>query len=72
MSEPTRVYKREGLVVEWRPELCIHCENCKDELPEVFNICVRPWVNINGASIDEIKQQVARCPDGALSLGAVE
>lgn len=69
MSEPTRVYKKEGCVVEWRKELCIHCKTCITELPEVFNADARPWVNVEGALADRIREQVGRCPSGALALG---
>ena len=66
MSEPTRTYKRESLVVEWRKELCTHCESCITGLPAVFDMSKRPWVNMQGATLDEIREQVAQCPSGAL------
>lgn len=69
-SEPTRVYEKPDVRVEWRPELCVHCGICIQELPEVFNLDSRPWVDIEGATAERIVQQVERCPSGALSLGA--
>lgn len=68
MSPPTRVYSNDKVSVEWRPELCIHCEACFRGLPEVFDPNKRPWVNINGAETDEIRNQVLNCPSMALSL----
>lgn len=68
-NKPTRVYSNEDVTVEWRPELCIHCQTCITDLPQVFNLNARPWVNINGAAPNRIKAQVAMCPSGALSLG---
>jgi uncharacterized Fe-S cluster protein YjdI len=68
MSQPTRVYSNGEISVEWRAELCIHCENCFRGLPQVFDPTKRPWVNINGASSEEIKRQVGDCPSGALSI----
>ena len=70
-SDPTRVYEKRDLdrlilSVEWRPELCVHCENCIRGLPAVFNMEARPWVNVNGASAEEINRQCGECPDGAL------
>jgi uncharacterized Fe-S cluster protein YjdI len=47
MSKPTRVYTSTEVTVEWYPERCIHCQNCIEELPEVFNLDNRPWVSIN-------------------------
>jgi putative redox protein len=69
MSPPTRVYKTDEVTVEWRPELCIHCQACITGLPEVFDMAKRPWVNISGASADKIRRQVGECPSKALSLG---
>jgi uncharacterized Fe-S cluster protein YjdI len=68
MNPPTRVYSSGEISVEWRAELCIHCENCFRGLPQVFDPTKRPWVNINGASSEEIKRQVGDCPSGALSI----
>lgn len=66
MSEPERQYGNGEIVVEWRPELCVHCEACITGLPAVFDLSKRPWVNIHGATSVEIVRQVAECPDGAL------
>jgi uncharacterized Fe-S cluster protein YjdI len=69
MSNPTRTYKKDDLIVEWRQDLCIHCGDCINGLPKVFNLEARPWVNPDGASKEEIRSQVLRCPSGALQLG---
>lgn len=63
-----REYKTDGLLVLWDSDLCTHCEACWRELPSVFDPKARPWVKIDGASPDEIRRQVAKCPSGALSL----
>ncbi len=68
MTAPTRTYTNGEVTVEWRPELCIHCEACFRGLPAVFDPSKRPWVNIQGATSDEIEKQVAECPSKALSL----
>jgi putative redox protein len=60
-----------NLVVEWRPELCRHAARCATQLPQVFNPAVKPWINADGATADEIKAQVAKCPTGALSIGRI-
>lgn len=70
MTTPTRTYTNGEITVEWRPEKCVHCQACINGLPAVFNMEARPWVNMNGATIEEIKRQVAECPDGALTIGA--
>jgi len=37
-------------------------------LPNVFNPEARPWVNINGATSEEIENQVKQCPSAALAV----
>lgn len=69
MSTPTRTYTKNDLVVEWYADKCIHCTRCITELPEVFNMEKRPWINLDGATKERIKQQVIDCPSGALKLG---
>jgi hypothetical protein len=40
--------------------------NCVNGLPRVFDKDARPWINVHGASADEIAAAVDRCPSGAL------
>ena len=67
MAEKIKEYSKDDLTVYWKPDRCIHSEKCFKGLSSVFNPKARPWVNIDGASIDEIRKQVDTCPSGALS-----
>jgi putative redox protein len=60
--------ERGDLTVEWRPELCRHAARCATQLPQVFNPAAKPWVNMDSATTQEIKEQVGKCPTGALSI----
>jgi putative redox protein len=60
-------YSNEEITVNWKPELCKHSGRCVHGLSGVFNVNAHPWVNIDGASADEIKRPVEKCPTGALS-----
>lgn len=60
-------YIKDGLTVIWKPEQCIHSRKCFTGLKEVFNPAIRPWVNMDGATMERIMQQVEQCPSGALS-----
>jgi len=64
----THFYKNDEVTVVWKPELCKHAARCATQLPGVFNPANKPWVNINGASANQIIEQVSRCPTGALSI----
>lgn len=59
-------YMNEQLTVEWRPELCQHSTRCWTQLLQVFDPRLKKWVNVDGASPERIKQQVEKCPSGAL------
>lgn len=60
-------YTREGLTVQWNPEKCIHAQECIKGLPGVFNRDSKPWIDMRGASLEEIMRVIDRCPSGALS-----
>lgn len=67
-----RTYTKGALVVFWNSDLCTHCERCWRGLPSVFNPEARPWVNLDGASTQQVIDQVALCVSGALSLQHVD
>jgi uncharacterized Fe-S cluster protein YjdI len=63
-----REYATDEIVVEWRPRLCYHSQNCVRALPLVFEKERRPWIDPTQASADEIEDAVERCPSGALRI----
>lgn len=65
--EVTKKYSNGDVTVVWKNSLCIHSAMCIKGLPGVFNLEAHPWINMNGASTDEIIAQVNKCPSGALS-----
>lgn len=60
-------YTNGEVTVVWKPELCKHAGRCVSQLPAVFNLQQRPWVNVSGADSLKIMEQVNRCPTGALT-----
>lgn len=67
MKEVTKHYTNGEVTVVWKNGLCIHSAICIRGLPQVFDVNASPWVNINGASTEQIIAQVKKCPSGALS-----
>lgn len=61
-------YTREGVTIVWRPGVCIHSRRCFHALPAVFDPSRRPWVDLGGAALEQILEQVSKCPSGALSV----
>ncbi len=62
-----KTYATEEIEITWKPEVCIHSENCWRGLISVFNPQKRPWIDPNGASAAEIAAQIDKCPSGALT-----
>lgn len=62
-----RAYENDAIRVRWRSELCVHVGRCLRGLPSVFDLQSRPWVDIDGASAEEIAATVEACPSGALT-----
>lgn len=65
--EKVHKYSNGEITILWKPDLCIHAGVCVQSLPAVYNPSARPWINIENASTEELKEQVSRCPSGALS-----
>ena len=68
MSGEQHEYSKDGVTVVWKPSLCVHSAKCALGLGSVFNPKARPWVNMDGAPVERIAEQVRKCPSGALSL----
>ena len=63
-----RDYESDEIVVHWDSSKCIHSGRCVIGLPQVFNLKNHPWIDVSGASADEIEAQVTKCPSGALTF----
>jgi len=60
-------YRNDTIVVRYDPKVCTHSGACVRGLAAVFDVARQPWIDVNGASVEAIAAQVARCPSGALS-----
>jgi uncharacterized Fe-S cluster protein YjdI len=60
-------YTSKDIDITWDAEVCIHSAICVSNLPGVFNLEKRPWINPEGGTVDEIKNLIAQCPSGALA-----
>lgn len=61
-------YANDEITIVWKPELCTHSTLCFKQLPEVFDLKKRKWINPKGTNSERIIAQVKKCPSGALSF----
>jgi CDGSH-type Zn-finger protein len=47
--------------------ICAHAAFCTDELKSVFRQHDEPWIDPDGAEVEEIIKTIRKCPSGALS-----
>ena len=66
-KEVVKQYSNGEVTVNWKPGRCWHSGICYRGLPEVFDPDKRPWIFIQGATTQQIIEQVKKCPSGALS-----
>jgi len=64
----TLKYPNGEITIIWKPEICIHAAICVKTLPKVYDPNARPWIQIENATTQELIDQVAKCPSGALSI----
>ncbi|MGI0037303.1 MAG: CDGSH iron-sulfur domain-containing protein, partial [Nitrososphaera sp.] len=60
-------YVGKGITVHDNRRMCSHSAECIRNLKSVFDVSQRPWINADGADVDEIARVVKMCPSGALS-----
>ena len=61
-------YPNGEITILWQPKICIHAGECVKSLPQVYDPKARPWIQIENATTQELIDQVAKCPSGALSI----
>jgi CDGSH-type Zn-finger protein len=47
--------------------ICSHAGHCTDGLKSVFRMHEEPWIDPDGAKVEEIVATIRKCPSGALS-----
>lgn len=61
-------YKAGEITILWKPDVCIHAGVCVKTLPQVYHPNAKPWITAENATIQELTDQIAKCPSGALSI----
>jgi uncharacterized Fe-S cluster protein YjdI len=63
-----KTYANDEVEITFDLKKCMHSEHCWRELGSVFDPKKRPWIDPDGADAARIRDQVGRCPSGALSI----
>ena len=66
-EEKSKEYTNGEITIVWKPGKCIHAGVCVKTLPDVYDPKARPWINVDNATTEALKNQVTKCPSGALS-----
>ena len=66
-NEIKKEYSNGNLTIVWKPRKCIHAGVCVRALPKVYKPKSKPWISMEYASSDALKEQIHQCPSGALS-----
>lgn len=66
MAGKLQRYSSDRITVTFDPAVCTHAARCVKELPAVFDVRRRPWIEPTADSADAVEAQVKRCPSGAL------
>lgn len=64
----SKEYSNGEITIKWQPKLCQHAAVCVKTLPKVYNPKGSPWITIENATTAELKNQINKCPSGALSF----
>ena len=68
MTEITKEYTNGELTIVWKPKKCIHAAECVKALPNVYDPNRKPWIIAEAAYTQSLKDQIGKCPSGALSF----
>lgn len=60
-------YSNGEITIKWQPKKCEHAAVCVGTLPKVYNPKASPWIAIENATTPDLKDQISKCPSGALS-----
>ncbi len=66
-KEKAKDYVGKDITIHFSIRVCAHAGVCFMKLPSVFDRDKKPWINPDGAGVQEIIDLINRCPSGALS-----
>jgi CDGSH-type Zn-finger protein len=62
-----RDYVGKEITIHDNRKICSHAKECVNNLPSVFKLGSKPWIDSDGSKMLDIINTVRKCPSGALS-----
>src|ERR671919_3190464 len=66
-KDKMKSYTGKNIIIHDNRRICSHAGECVNNLSSVFRLDAKPWIDPDGASVEEIIQTIRKCPSGALS-----
>ena len=66
-KDKREAYVGKGITIFDNRALCAHAGHCTDGLASVFRMRSEPWIDADGAPVQDVIDTIRRCPSGALS-----
>jgi CDGSH-type Zn-finger protein len=66
-KDKREAYASKSITIFDNRALCAHAAHCTEELASVFRYGKEPWIDPDGASVQEVIAVIRKCPSGALS-----
>lgn len=67
VKDKRKDYVGKKITIHDNRRICSHAAECVNNLPSVFKLNSRPWINPDAAEVEEIEDTIRKCPSGALS-----
>ncbi len=67
IKDKRRDYPGKEITIHDNRKICSHAAECVNNLPPVFKLGSRPWINADGSGLQDIINTIRKCPSGALS-----
>ena len=67
IKDKRKSYVGKSITIHDNRKICSHAAECVNNLPSVFRLNARPWIDTDGASTEQIINTIRKCPSGALS-----
>ncbi len=67
IKDKRKSYVGKSITIHDNRKICSHAAECVNNLPSVFRLNARPWIDSDGASTEQIINTIRKCPSGALS-----